>query len=126
MSFGEPLPDRVVRAIVSARLANMLDGHAARARSARPGRGRRCSTDPELPTVPAQGNGGAGEILALGSLFFGLSARIALTPKERMALINGSPCAAALVADVALAGRGRLELAESAFALAAEVVWRAR
>ena len=46
---------------------------------------------------------------------------MALTPKERMALINGSPCAAALVADVALAGRGRLELAESAFALVAEV-----
>ena len=28
VSFGEPLPDRVVRAIVLARLANFLDGHA--------------------------------------------------------------------------------------------------
>jgi histidine ammonia-lyase len=44
-----------------------------------------------------------------------------LTPKERMALINGSPCAAALVADVALAGRRRNELAEAVFALVAEV-----
>jgi histidine ammonia-lyase len=38
-----------------------------------------------------------------------------------MALINGSPCAAALVADSALAGRGRLMLAEAVFALAADV-----
>ena len=28
-AFGEPLPDRVVRAIVLARLANFVDGHAA-------------------------------------------------------------------------------------------------
>jgi histidine ammonia-lyase len=28
-SFGEPLPERVVRAIVLARLANFIDGHAA-------------------------------------------------------------------------------------------------
>ncbi len=120
VSFGEPLPDRVVRAIVLARLANFLDGHAGvRGLLARAVAGM--LADPELPTVPSQSNGGSGEILALGSLFFGLSTRMALTPKERMALINGSPCAAALVADVALAGRGRLELAESAFALAAEV-----
>lgn len=120
MSFGEPLPDRVVRAIVLARLANFLDGHAGvRGLLARAVAGM--LADPELPTVPSQSNGGSGEILALGSLFFGLSTRMALTPKERMALINGSPCAAALVADVALAGRGRLELAESVFALVAEV-----
>ena len=37
-----------------------------------------------------------------------------------MALINGSPCAAALVADVALAGRRRIELAESTLALVAD------
>ena len=44
--------------------------------------------DPALPDVPAQSNGGSGEILALGSLFFGLSTRMPLTPKERMALLN--------------------------------------
>jgi histidine ammonia-lyase len=43
-----------------------------------------------------------------------------LEPKERMALINGSPCAAALVADVALAGQARLALAERVLALTAE------
>jgi histidine ammonia-lyase len=120
MSFGEPLPDRVVRAIVVARLANFLEGHAAvRGLVARAVADT--LDDSELPIVPAQSNGGSGEVLALGSLFFELSTRLRLTPKERMALINGSPCAAALVADVALAGRRRLELAERVLGLVAEV-----
>jgi histidine ammonia-lyase len=121
MSFGEPLPERVVRAIVVARLANFLDGHAAvRGQVALAVAGM--LDDSGLPTVPAQSNGGSGEILALGSLFFDLSARLTLTAKERMALINGSPCAAALVADVALAARRRVKLAVSVCALAAEVM----
>src|SRR3954470_18130740 len=117
-AFGAPLPDRVVRAIVLARLANFVDGHAA-------ARGRVATAvaamlrDP-LPEVPGQGSGGSGEIVALGRLFYDLSARLDLEPKERMALINGSPCAAALVADVALAGQGRLALAESVVDLAVE------
>jgi histidine ammonia-lyase len=120
MSFGESLPDRVVRAILVARLANFLDGHAAvRGEVARAVAGM--LDDPVPPAVPAQSNGGSGEILALGSLFFELSTRMTLTAKERMALINGSPCAAALVADVALAGRHRIELTEAVFALVAEV-----
>lgn len=120
MSFGERLPDRVVRAILVARLANMLEGHAAvRGRTAQ-AVAQMLEIEP-LPAVPAQGNGGSGEILALGSLFFDLSTRLSLTPKERMALINGSPCAAALVADVALAGQRRIELAESVLALVADV-----
>ncbi len=119
VSFGESAPRRVVRAILLARLANMIDGHAA-------ARGRIAEAVAdmlrldELPEVPIQGNGGSGEVLPLGCLFFDLSTRLAMTPKERMALINGSPCAAALTADVALAGRRRLELAEAVFALVAE------
>lgn len=120
MSFGDPLPDRVVRAVVVARLANFLDGHAAvRGQLAQAVAG--LLEDGSLPSVPAQSNGGAGEILALGSLFFELSTRLSTTPRERMALLNGSPCAAALLADVALAGRRRIELAEAVFALVAEV-----
>src|SRR4051812_10925584 len=119
-SFGEPLPERVVRAIVLARLANVVEGHAAvRVDVAR---AVAAMLDEPLPEVPADGNGGSGEILALGRLFYDLSARMELEPKERMALINGSPCAAALVADVALAGRERLALAETVLALAAEAV----
>jgi histidine ammonia-lyase len=120
MSFGDPLPDRVVRTILVARLANFLDGHAAvRSRVAQAVAAMLDA--PSLPVVSSQSNGGSGEILALGTLFFDLSTRMALTAKERMALINGSPCAAALVADIALAGRRRLELAEAVFALVAEI-----
>ena len=68
------------------------------------------------------GNGGSGEILALGHLFGELAERVELEPREKMALINGSPCAAALVADVALAGRRRLELVEPIFALSVETI----
>src|SRR5829696_6962138 len=118
-SFGEPLPERAVRAIVLARLGNFVEGHAAV-------RGALAEAvadmlEAPVPPVPAQGNGGSGEVLALGRLFYDLSARMELTPKERMALINGSPCAAALVADLALAGERRLALAEAVLALAAEV-----
>src|SRR4051812_39252502 len=110
-AFGEPLPDRVVRAIVLARLANFVDGHGAvRAEVAS---AVAAMLGAPLPAVPGEGNGGSGEILALGRLFYDLSARMELRPKERMALINGSPCAAALVADAALAGRARLALVEA-------------
>ena len=120
MSFGDPLPDRVVRATLVARLANFLDGHAA----VRGGVAQAVAgmlDRPALPVVPVQSNGGSGEILALGSLFFELSTQMSLTPKERMALINGSPCAAALVADVALAAGRRIALTEAVFALVADV-----
>jgi histidine ammonia-lyase len=117
-SFGEPLPRRVVRGIVLARLANFLEGHAgvspelALAVAARlDGR--------ELPPVPRYGNGGAGEIQALGWLFADVPGELALGLKEGMALINGSPCAPALLADATLTATAVLPVAESVFALAA-------
>ncbi len=70
--------------------------------------------------MPSQGNGGSGEIIALGHLFRPLSDSFELAEKEGLALINGSPCAAALVADAALAAGGRLEVAYDAFALSVE------
>jgi histidine ammonia-lyase len=121
-SFGEPLPGRVVRGIVLARLANLVEGHAAvRSQVALAVAGMLAGTGP-LPDVPAEGNGGAGEILALGHLFYGLAEELQLEPREQMALINGSPAAAALVSDVALAARGRLRLAEEVFALSAHAL----
>lgn len=120
MSYGEPLPERVTRAILLARLANFLGGHAAvRARVAEAVVAM--LNDEAPPAVPSQSNGGSGEILALGTLFHDLSARLELSAKERMALINGSPCAAALIADVALGGGERLAVAERVFALVADV-----
>ncbi|MGH3004506.1 MAG: aromatic amino acid lyase [Gaiellaceae bacterium] len=118
-SFGEPLPERVTRGIVLARLANFLEGHGA----VRPELAEAVAgmlDGGRLPPVPAQGNGGAGEILALGHLFHDLGRRLGLEEKESLALVNGSPCAAALVGDAALEARGRLRLAHEAFALSAE------
>jgi histidine ammonia-lyase len=120
-SFGEPLPERVVRAIVVARLANFVEGHAAARPPLAAGLAAMLDGGP-LPSVPARGNGGSGEILALGHLFGELAERLELEAREKMALINGSPCAAALVADAALVGRGRLELAEATFALSVEAI----
>ena len=118
-SFGDPMPERVVRAIVLARLANFLDGHAATTPRIALAVAAMLDGGP-LPPVPASGQGGAGEILALYPLFAELSTRFDLEVKERGSLINGSPCAAALVADSALAARRRVALAHRVFALSIE------
>jgi histidine ammonia-lyase len=119
VSFGEALPERVTRGIVFARLANIVGGHAAirpELASAVAGMldGR------ALAPVPSQGNGGSGEIIALGHLFRPLTDAFELEEKEGLALINGSPCAAALIADAALSAANRLTLAYDAFALSVE------
>jgi histidine ammonia-lyase len=116
-SFGEPLPERVVRGIVLARLANFLEGHAA----VSPGLAQAVAEmldGRRLPAVPALGNGCPGEIQALAHLFIELQQTVALREKEALALVNGSPCAAALVADGVLAARNRLAVATEVFALA--------
>jgi histidine ammonia-lyase len=120
-SFGEPLPERVARGIVLARLANFVEGNAAVRPEVVQAVAALLDAGP-LPAVPARGNGGAGEILALGHLFHELGWQVGLELKEPIALVNGSPCAAALVADAALAGRRRLRLAEEVFALSAEAI----
>src|SRR5262245_20861955 len=63
-SFGDPLPDRVVRAMLLARLSNFIEGHAA-VRGA-VAQAVAAILDGPLPSVPAQGNGGSGEVVALG------------------------------------------------------------
>lgn len=118
-SFGDPLPNRLVRAIVLARLANFLEGHAAT--SPRIAEAVAAMLDrPAMPLVPGSGQGGAGEILALYPLFAQLSMDFDLDVKERGSLINGSPCAAAMLADSAISGRRRLAWAERVFALSIE------
>jgi histidine ammonia-lyase len=118
-AWGDPLPDRVTRGIILARLANFIDGNAA--------------VTPEvavavadmldgraLPTIPARGQGGAGEILSLSHAFGALVAAAPIAEKDVLSLINGSPAASALVADTALAAQARLAIAIEVFALAAE------
>lgn len=118
-SFGDPFPERVVRAMVLARLANFVEGHAATTPRIALAVAEMLDGRP-LPAVASSGQGGAGEILALYPLFAALTARLDLEVKERGSLINGSPCAAALVADAALAARRRLRRAEQVFALSIE------
>lgn len=118
-SFGNPLPERVVRAIVLARLTNFLEGNAATTPRIALAVAAMLDGRP-MPAVPSQGQGGAGEILALYPLFAELSTCFDLEVKERGSLINGSPCAAALVADAALAARRRVRLAQKVFALSIE------
>ncbi len=119
-SFGEPLPERVVRGIVLARLANFLGGHAAVSTRLIEAVASLLEGGQQLPVVPGQGNGGSGEILALSHLFGPLIESADLGEKEGLALINGSPCAAALVADAAIAADRRLRLAYDVFAVSVE------
>ena len=118
-SFGDPFPDRVVRAFALARLANFIEGNAATTPRMALAVADMLDGRP-LPHVASSGQGGAGEILALYPLFADLTARFDLEVKERGSLINGSPCAAALLADAALAARRRLRLIEQVFALSIE------
>jgi len=57
-SFGESLPERVVRGMVLTRLTGMIEGNSG----ARPELARAVTgmLDGPLPTVPSQGNGGSG------------------------------------------------------------------
>lgn len=121
VAFGPPLPERVARGIVFARLTNFVEGHSAIS----PGLASAIAqmlADGPLPKVSMLGQGGAGEITGLAPLFFAVAERFELGEKEMLALINGSPCATALLADAALAGRRRLELAEEVFALSSEAL----
>ncbi len=118
-AWGDPLPERVTRAMVFARLANLVEGHAAisphiaEAVAGMLGGGT-------LPEVPARGQGGAGEILSLSYLFMDLTLTHDLGEKDVLSLINGSPAATALAADCALSARRRLDLAAKVVALAIE------
>ena len=63
-SWGDPLPERVLRGIVLARLANVIEGHAALSPHVVEAVVAMLDGGP-LPAVPARGQGGAGEILRL-------------------------------------------------------------
>ena len=114
--FGESYPERVTRAMVLARFANILEGHAA-ATPRLAGKLADMLNGGTIPPVSQQGQGGAGEILALYTLFAGLSRELDMEAAERGALINGSPGASALVADAALVAQGRLAVALEVLAL---------
>ena len=117
-TMGPPLPERVVRGIVAARLSGFLGGWAA----VRPELAAAVAAMLErpLPPVPLHGHGDPGEIIALRTLFGGLEDQLVLEAKEGMALANGAPASAAALADGVLGGLGRLRVAEEVMALALE------
>jgi histidine ammonia-lyase len=120
-AFGDPAPQRVVRGIIFARLVNFIEGHAAISSEL----ARRVAAmldETSLPQMPMRGIGCAGEIQPLGHLFNTLSQERMMGEKENLSLVNGSPCACALAADVALSSRRRLDLAYRFFALSSEAL----
>jgi histidine ammonia-lyase len=81
-SFGDPFPDRVVRGIVLARLANFLEGDAATTPRITLAVADMLDGRP-MPIVPSSGQGGTGEILALYPLFRGAHDALRSRVKER-------------------------------------------
>lgn len=122
MSFGAPLPLRQVRAILFARLANLLDGHGATTYRVVAAVVEMLNGERPVPDVPREGNGCAGEILPLYHLFAPLTDAFHMAIKEKGPLTNGAPCAAALLADAALSARARWTLACEIFALSVEAM----
>lgn len=118
-SWGDPLPDRATRAIVFARLANFVEGHAAVSPVLADAVAAMLD-DPQQPQVPVRGQGGAGEILSLSHLFLPVLETIDLGPKDVLSMINGSPAATGLLVDAALGMRARLDLGARVLTLAAE------
>ena len=118
-SWGDPLPDRVVRLIILARLTNFIEGHAAVSPEIARGVADMLSEE-SVPVIPARGQGGAGEILSLSHLFAPLVETVGADVKDVMCLVNGSPSATGLVTDAALTGEARLDLAARVFALSFE------
>ena len=116
--FGlEYVPERVVRMIIFARLANYIEGNA----KARPIEAQRIASmlDRPLPKLPLSGQVGAGEILPLAHVMNFLPEG-ETEEGEWMARINGSPVSSALLCDVALTARGHLSLATQIFALSVD------
>ena len=118
--FGGDLPERLKRGIAFCRLANFIEGHAGvtpELADAVAG-----MLDERLPPVPLFGNTSAGEIIPLSHLFTPMTQGIDLAEKEALALINGSPCASALLSDIALVTERRIELLLDVFALSIEAL----
>ena len=118
-SWGDPVPERVKRAIVFARLANFVEGDAAISPALALAVAEMLERD-VLPDVPAKGQGGAGEILSLSHMFVDLCRSFDLAEKDSLSLVNGSPCGSALTGDAALSAQNRLRVAAQVLALAAE------
>ena len=118
---GEPLPERVVRAMVFTRLINYVSGYtglsvetAQRVADMLDGR--------PLPVVRTQGQDSQGELLQLTNLYGGLD-RDRFQARDANAIVNGTGCTPGLIADVALRARRRMDVVTRSFALSIDAAW---
>jgi histidine ammonia-lyase len=112
---GEPLPERVVRAMIFTRLINFVSGYtglsletAQQVASMLDGR--------PVPLVRLAGQDSQGELLQLINLFSGLD-RANFQVRDANAIVNGSGCAPGLIGDAALRARRRTEIVTKTFCL---------
>jgi histidine ammonia-lyase len=112
---GEPLPERVVRAMIFTRLINYVSGYtglsietAQRVADMLDGR--------PLPLVRLHGQDSQGELLQLTNLYSGLDREL-FEVRDANAIVNGTGCTPGLIADVALRARRRTEIITRSFAL---------
>lgn len=118
IDMGPPLPARIVRGILFARLTTLLEGEAA----VRPVIARRVAElldGRPLPTLGREALMASGEVDQLVALLHPLLGP-GLEEKEGGALQNGCPAAGALAADTALRAARRRWLAAQVLALSVE------
>ena len=118
--MGEPYPERVVRAMVFARLTNFVTGNSAIS----PKLAQRVADMLDGRALPQMRQGGqdaSGESVNLSELYSHLMGEFC-EEKDTNALANGSPCSAGLAGDAALRARRRLDLCEQVFALSIDAV----
>lgn len=114
---GPGFPDRIVRGILLARVADYINGTSC-VRSCVVQHILDMLNRDELPYVPSRGNGECGDILALGSLFQ-KEFNGTLDVGEGMTMINGSPISASLLSDAVITTSTYAETIEKVLALAA-------
>jgi histidine ammonia-lyase len=112
---GEPLPDRVVRAMIFTRLINYVSGYTGLSLETAQQVADMLDGRP-LPTIRREGQDSQGELLQLINLFSGLD-RERFQPRDANAITNGTGCTPGLIGDVALRARRRTAIVARAFAL---------
>ena len=117
---GEPLPERVVRAMIFTRLINYVSGYTAVSLETAQQVADMLG-GPPLPVVRRRQDS-QGELLQLINLFAGLD-RERFQVRDVNAIENGSGCTPGLIGDVALRARRRTRLVTLAFALSIDAAW---
>src|SRR5271166_1941748 len=97
---GEPMPDRVVRAMIFTRLINYVSGYTGLSLETAQQVADMLDGRP-LPVVRGEGQDSQGELLQLINLFGGLD-RKDFQVRDANAIVNGTGCTPGLIGDVAL------------------------